>query len=329
MAHAPRRANLGRYESNDPQRHKKQKRKRKNRFWFRLCICLVCLIVVLCSIHNFVFAKLTTLPLAETELSVQKVPRRGVTNIALLGIDTWEDINGRSDAVLILSLDKKNNTIKLSSILRDSYLPIEGHKKDKLTHAYAYGGAALTIRTLNQNFGLDIKDYVALNFADLEQIIDAVGGIPMEISEKERKEINRIIKMDHPNDAELTETGKVTLNGRQATAYARSRKIDTDEKRASRQREVIQALLTVCKNKSIFSYPKLARDILSHITSSLSPAQITSLALWAVGTDLTPEQYSVPADEDNAKGGVYGGMWVWRYDIDEAAKRLRTFIYES
>ncbi len=332
MPHSPRRADLGQYRPPPPDpRRSRKKQKRKARPLLIFCVAAALLVCIICSTYNYVFSKLNVQPLtlSTDELSVEKAPRSGVTNIALLGIDSWEDTRGRSDAVLILSVDRKNNKLKLSSILRDSYLPIEGHGKDKLTHAYAYGGAALTIQTLNQNFSLDIKDYVALNFADLEHIIDAVGGIPMEISEKERKEINRIMKMNDADATELTHSGTLVLNGKEATAYSRIRKIDTDNKRASRQRDVIQALLSVCKSKSLLSYPKLLRDILSHVTTSLSPSEITSLALAALGTDLQLLQYSLPSAQDDAKGGVYDGMWVWRYDIQDAAKRLHNFIYES
>ena len=110
-----------------------------------------------------------------------------VRNIALLGLDTRQDNNvGRSDAIVILTIDKEHNKLKLTSIARDTYVAIEGHSKDKLTHAYAYGKSQLAVKTLNQNFDLEIKDYVTMNFYGLARVIDYIGGVDINVTEAEK-----------------------------------------------------------------------------------------------------------------------------------------------
>ena len=115
-------------------------------------------------------------------------------NIALLGLDTRQDNNvGRSDAIVILTIDKEHNKLKLTSIARDTYVAIEGHSKDKLTHAYAYGKSQLAVKTLNQNFDLEIKDYVTMNFYGLARVIDYIGGVDINVTEAEKNELNKNI----------------------------------------------------------------------------------------------------------------------------------------
>ena len=128
-----------------------------------------------------------------------------IKNIALFGIDAPKGKAGRSDAIMILTIDNKNDKLKLTSIMRDSYVDVPGHGKTKITHAYAYGGPELAIKTLNQNFKLNIEDFMAVNFTSLPEIIDKLGGVQINITKEEIKHIPGI-----------THAGKQTLNGAQA-----------------------------------------------------------------------------------------------------------------
>lgn len=132
-----------------------------------------------------------------------------IFNVALFGLDTRDEnsFSGRSDTIIIVSVDRKNNVVKLSSILRDSYVAIEGHKNQKITHAYAFGGAELAIKTLNQNFSMNITDYATINFYKLGQAIDLLGGIDIEVTEAERVHLNDIGDDDNPNFGYLNESG--------------------------------------------------------------------------------------------------------------------------
>ncbi|MDU7887135.1 MAG: LCP family protein, partial [Clostridium perfringens] len=95
----------------------------------------------------------------------------GIANIALFGIDAPEGTAGRSDAIMIATVDKIHNKLKLTSIMRDSYVDIQGHGKDKINHAYSFGGHELALKSLNDNFDLNLKDFATVNFSSLSKII--------------------------------------------------------------------------------------------------------------------------------------------------------------
>lgn len=322
------RADLGQYQSSSEPPRKKPKKKKHT--GLKIVIVLLLLIALpLVGIRNYVFKDFSSdeFKASEKELGIlPEAKNKDLIHIAILGIDSLDGDAGRSDCTMIATLDTKHKQIKLTSVLRDSYLPMEGHGHDKLTHAYAYGGETLTLHTLNQNFGLDIRNYVVLNYQDVMQMIDVVDGLDLEITERERKEINRIAKEMDEDAESVEENGMVHLNGLQATAYARIRKIDSETIRTERQRTVIQLLLEKCKSQGVFSYPKLAREFLKHMKTSLKKSEIQSMLIKVLSYDFNIKQYVVPSEEDHAIGGSYAGFWCWRYDVDEAADRLHEFL---
>lgn len=251
-----------------------------------------------------------------------------IFNVALFGVDTRDEdsFSGRSDTIIIASVDKKNNVVKLTSILRDSYVAIEGHKNQKITHAYAFGGAELAIKTINQNFGMNITDYATINFYKLADAIDILGGIDIEVTEAERKHLNDIGDDENPDFNYLDEAGTVHLNGEQAVVYARLRKIDSDVARSNRQRKVIEALIVQAKKVSPAKYAEMVRTMMSLCETSLSFSEIMSFAPM-ITKDITIQTLTIPGDEENAIGGMYEGAWVWRYDLSEATRRIHEFIY--
>lgn len=251
-----------------------------------------------------------------------------IFNVALFGVDTRDEdsFSGRSDTIIIASVDKKNNVVKLTSILRDSYVAIEGHKNQKITHAYAFGGAELAIKTINQNFGMNITDYATINFYKLADAIDILGGIDIEVTEAERKHLNDIGDDENPDFNYLDEAGAVHLNGEQAVVYARLRKIDSDVARSNRQRKVIEALIVQAKKVSPAKYAEMVRTMMSLCETSLSFSEIMSFAPM-ITKDITIQTLTIPGDEENAIGGMYDGAWVWRYDLSEATQHIHEFIY--
>lgn len=251
-----------------------------------------------------------------------------IFNVALFGVDTRDEdsFSGRSDTIIIASVDKKNNVVKLTSILRDSYVAIEGHKNQKITHAYAFGGAELAIKTINQNFGMNITDYATINFYKLADAIDILGGIDIEVTEAERKHLNDIGDDENPDFNYLDEAGTVHLNGEQAVVYARLRKIDSDVARSNRQRKVIEALIVQAKKVSPAKYAEMVRTMMSLCETSLSFSEIMSFAPM-ITKDITIQTLTIPGDEENAIGGMYDGAWVWRYDLSEATQHIHEFIY--
>lgn len=257
-----------------------------------------------------------------------KYGKTDIFNVAIFGVDTRDEnsFSGRSDSIIIVSVDRKNNTVKLSSILRDSYVAIEGHKNQKITHAYAFGGAELAIKTLNQNFGMNITDYATVNFYKLGEAIDVLGGVDLEITERERQHLNEIGDDDNPNFEYLNESGSVHMTGEQAVVYARLREIDSDIERSNRQKKVIQALLVQARKVSPSKYLEVAKTIMALCETSLSLSEVMDFAPM-ITKDITIESITIPGDEENAIGGIYDGAWVWRYDLKAATERLHLFIY--
>ncbi len=264
-----------------------------------------------------------------------------IINIALFGVDSRTTaIRGRSDAVIILTIDNRHGKIKMTSVLRDSSIIIDGRGEDKIAHAYAYGQAELAIKTLNQNFNLNISEYVSVNFSSLAHIIDEVGGLDIEITERERQEINRLIQLPTSGyyglglDRTLVrQTGLVHLNGTQALTYARIRKIDSDNKRAERQQIVLDKLFEKAKGIKKSEYPDMIRTILPMLETSLSYTDIIGMSGILLADGLSIEKLTVPdksIEGINLQSGYdTSGRWVWKYDYEVAAKAIDDFIYEG
>lgn len=262
-----------------------------------------------------------------------------IQNIALFGVDAREedDDTGRSDSLMILTVDKRHNKLKLTSILRDSEVQIEGYGSDKITHAYAYGGPELAIKTLNQNFYLDIQDYVTVNFFQMAKIVDAFGGVDLTITEDEMHEINNNLTALYLESEDfslsdsdyLHEYGEVHLTGKQAVAYARIRHLDSDNVRASRQQQVLEALVQSLKQKNPLEYLIIAPQILPMCETSLSFGDILPMAPFLL-SGFTMETLSIPGEEEGAYGDYNdAGAWVYRYDTAAATQHISRFIYEE
>ena len=263
---------------------------------------------------------------------------KGITNIALFGLDSRSKVTdnkdkaltGRSDSIIILSVNTNNNTIKMTSILRDSWVPVDGKGMQKINAAYAYGGAQLAIKTINKNYGLDITDYVSVSLHQLWKVIDFMGGIDIQITEAERKELNYLANSEGFGVNKLEKSGYVHLDGGQAMTYARIRHTDGDNIRAMRQQKVLSCLLEKAKNMSATEYPALLKSILAHVETSLDYSEIISFAPLLSGS-LTLNSKNIPGDEVVAKGGIFDdskGAWVWEYDLSEAKKFIHKWIYD-
>ncbi len=269
-----------------------------------------------------------------------------IKNIALFGLDARDDeFEGRSDAIIILTIDNKHDTIKMTSILRDSNVSMQQtdsdgstyYIDDKITHAYVYGGPELAVQTINRNFSLDIEDYVTVNFIKMAEIIDACGGVKINISYDEMNEINTNLglQINESSDANIStsdylyEDGEVLLNGNQAVAYARIRYLDSDDVRASRQQTVLKALLEQARGKSKLEYPELIRKLIPMCQTSLEFSDIVAMVPIML-TDFTIETLSIPGEEETPSGGINSqGGWVYLYDLEEAALHINQFIYEE
>lgn len=247
------------------------------------------------------------------------VKNKGITNIALFGVDAPNGKNGRSDAIMILTIDKDHDKIKLSSIMRDSYTDINGRGKDKITHAYAFGGPELALNTINKNFNLSIDKFITVNFTTLPKIVDKIGGIEMNLTEGDLK------YMKYPN----LSIGKNMLNGTQALSYARIRYDGGDQRRTERHRNVITAIFNKIKSMPVSSYPGTLNELLPLVSTNISSSQFMTLGKDIISTGATSiEEYRVPCN-NHSNGKNINGVYYMTFDIGAETKELHKFIYEN
>lgn len=272
---------------------------------------------------------------SEVEVTPNLPSTDHVRNIALFGIDQERGSVGRSDALMILSIDKTNNKIKLTSLDRDSLVAIDGHGEEKLTHAWAYGHGKLAVKTLNQNFGMNITDYAYVNFTEFITAIDYLGGVTVDITAAELDYTNGcwIDWVNEYGDWEtpkIAGTGRQTLNGAQALSYSRNRS-DGTGRRAARQREVLMAMADRVKKQAVGQWPATVGRMLQLCHTTLSSDEIWELALWVLEEAPTIEELSLPTPELKAWGGVIDRQrgWVRVYDLEAATVVLHNFVYET
>lgn len=245
---------------------------------------------------------------------------KGITNILLVGVDGNNMEKGnRSDAMMIVTIDEKDQDIRLTSLARDTYVDIEGYSTEKLTHAYAYEGASLLIDTIKKNFNIDIDKYAAVSFESFEKIIDILGGVEINVSEKEVSQISGVEK-----------SGLQTLNGNQALGYSRIRYIDSAYARDNRQRTVIEALY----NKLVADFSGNIMDVLNEVLrytkTNMSPLEIVSIANKAIkikDTDL--DQVEFPFEEARSGNMINDEKgWIIQWDKEYNKDKLNKFIYD-
>ena len=258
-----------------------------------------------------------------------------VITIALFGSDFSELYEvSAADATMILSIDTKNNNIKLGSLMRDIYLDLPEGGKMNLNYTILDGGPSSIIKTINYNFNLNIDKFVQVDLRRLPKIIDSLGGVEMEITEDELKYINGYIDNIDKNNGTKTEhiysAGKQLLNGTQASAYCRIRyTAGRDFKRTERQRDVLEALFLKFKDISVTEVPGLINEILPLVTTNLTNGEIISIATKALGMGLNNiEQGRFPSDS-NIINAEITDMYHINIDIEGTTKELHKFIYST
>ena len=249
----------------------------------------------------------------------EKNKKNGITNILLVGVDGNNIEKGnRSDSMMILTIDEKNQDIRLTSLARDTYVDIEGYGSEKLTHAYAYEGASLLIQTIKNNFGIDVDKYVAVSFDSFEKIIDILDGIEINVSKKEVSQIKGIKK-----------SGTQTLNGSQALEYSRIRYIDSAYERDNRQRKVIEALYNKLVNDSNGNLMSVLNEVLRYTKTNMLPLEIVSIANKAIKINDTEfDQVEFPFEEARKGKNIKEKGWIIEWDKDYNKNKLDKFIYD-
>ncbi|MDE5853945.1 MAG: LCP family protein [Ruminococcus sp.] len=230
-----------------------------------------------------------------------------VTSVLLIGTDgRSETEQGRSDTMILLSLNSKSKTINLTSFMRDCYVEIPNYGWNKLNSAYSYGGAELLMDTIEHNFGIKIDDYVSVNFVSFANIIDSVGGIKIDISDAEAQEINTILQAevnsimgDDTLSDLLSGGGKdILLNGKQALSYARIRYVgNADFERTERQRKVIELVMNKVKSFSPSSLSNISKSVMPNVSTNMPSMNMYTLSLRVpllVGYET--QQLQIPAE---------------------------------
>lgn len=249
--------------------------------------------------------------------------QKHVFNVLLVGTDS-RDPNaekGRSDTMMLVSFNQRENKATIVSFMRDSLLNVPGYGKTKLGHSYAYGGAGLTINTINKTYDLDIQNYVTINFENLQNVIDKLGGIEVPITAEEAELYNAY---GYKNIQE----GINVLNGEEALMHARNRTLDSDFGRTRRQRSVMNGIYRkVMSNKDPASVMSLIQYCLTQVKTNMDVNTIYDMATKVLAIeDLTVQQTSVPA-AGTYSGGTYQGMSVLNVDVDANKKLLQEFLY--
>lgn len=279
--------------------NKSRKNKRHIKMKKALLIILSIIIILIGIASAFYINKMNKIdyveiPEEDIEISTGVEEKlSGYRNIVLLGLDSSE-YTGRSDCIIIFSLNQETNDVKMTSIYRDTYVEVPGHGYTKINHAYAYGGASLALSTINRNLDLDIKEFVTINFEIVKDVVDYVGGVEIDITSAEATQISGI-----------TKAGKYNLTGKQALAYGRIRKIDTDYKRTERMRTVINAVFNKVKKMSLTEMNAFVDKILPEVQTNIKMSEITAM-LTKVKSFNIKESIGWPYE---VRGKTINGIW--------------------
>lgn len=327
--------------------NKNLNRRKKSRNKKIIISCIAIFIVILSVglfYGNNLLSKMKRSDIDENDLGIKDEVKeklqtseiKDIVNIAILGVDETKTDVGRSDALMIATFDPVHKKLKITSIMRDTYAEIPDYGKDKINHAHAYGGPQLSIKTLNQNFGLNIEDYVKINFKELKKLVDAIGGIDMELSDEEIVEVDKYIvrvssKSNTPAKTLVkNESGKVHMNGFQTLGYCRIRSTaNGDFDRTERHRKIMTEMFNKISKAGTAELASMATKLLPYVETSLSNKEIINLAanVLNLGTK-NIEQERFPRDE-YTKNSKIDGVFYLCYDEDYTEEQIHEYIFND
>lgn len=266
----------------------------------------------------------------------ETVTDKDVVNILLLGTDERTknfSTNARADSIMILSLDKRDKTMKLVSLQRGMGVPVldgpyEG-QYDWITHMFRYGGADLMMRTVNEMFHVEVNYYMRVNFNTFAQLVDSVGGVDITLTDVEASALNGEIRTN-AYAKHLMYPGVNHLDGYDALQYSRLRYTDSDWKRVQRQRTVIQAVMTACKDMSIFELDAMLNEVLPLIQTNMTPTEMLGLLQYSsavLGQNF--EQMTIPAQGTYGTMTGMGGRSLYAVDFQKNTEILHEFLYKA
>ena len=308
----------------------------------KVAFILIGLIVTIClSGFGYVYFKLNKMYVKDEAVKSteeQGTMVEGITNILLVGTDgEYVEKGNRSDGMMVVTIDSKNKDIRISSIARDTYVDIPGYSTEKLTHAYAYEGIDLLREVFKVNFNLDIDKYIAVNFVSFMDIMDELGGVEVNVEEKDIKEINKYIdacygyykNKDEKDKEYITKSGVQRLNGYQALAFSRIRYTDSAFARDNRHREVAESVYKEFAQKGVETYKKCADIILNNTKTNISPIEMMNLAYTVLKiNDKDIDQFQFPLEEYR-NGHIINKQkgWVLEWDKEPNLEAWHKFIF--
>ena len=326
----------------------KQKKRKGPGIFLRI---LFVLLLLVCIVGGFFFFKMRkvlnlqrvnsvdleeTLKLGISPQVKNNEKMKGYKNIALFGVDSRSgdllEGDNRSDSMMVCSIHEETGEIRLVSVYRDTILEVGDGYYTKANSAYALGGPAQAINMLNQNFDLNIVDFVTVGFEGLAHTIDALGGIEIQIDEEEREYLNQYVHDMHlelgTEDTPVEESGTVLMNGIQATAYSRIRYTAGDDfKRAERQRTVLQKTLDKARESGPTALVAVANNVVGDMATSLSTAELLNLIMKASNLELAGTG-GLPQEEYRGFGSTYeDGEFILPLDLEENICWLHSFLF--
>lgn len=287
-----------------------------------------------------------------------------ITNLLLIGVDDYQEDDpiGRSDSMMLISLDNRHQKIKMTSFMRDTYVAIPGHTSQKLNAAYRFGayysveddgaqpgdlksvdaGAQLCMQTIQLHFGMYIDRYIVVKDSAFNEVIDALGGVDVDLTAKEARQIDISVDDSYLEDTQTSSVTTQHLNGAQAHYYSRIRQDNIpningnigDVGRAERQRLVVQAIIDKFKSSDLGTISRIAEEVLPNVITNMSADEVVSMLLQAMTILQYPtESYQVPAEGDYTTPTVSingaAASIVQINDLVQTREKVLDFIYES
>ncbi len=330
-------------------RHSKRKRKNTTKL---ICVILCLLFFVAGALCFYAYKLISPINYVEINKNpeVSQLMEEGqlltnnrVLNILLFGVDQNSSESGRSDTMMLLSIDSVHQKIKMTSFQRDTFVYVpdpDGSYHTKLTNAYSYGSVPLSVATIEANYGIQIDRYVTVDFKAFKSIVDILGGVEVELTDREILYINCQIAQNNQTEYLDAEEGVVRLNGQQALWYARNRGGDvingvefyegTDWDRTERQRKFMQAVIDQMKEASLTEVLSVVNEVGPYVTTNLKKTEIMSLVAGSLTyLRYDTEQCSMPSDGNWGYEQNFAGDVIYVYDWDAVRRDLAQFIYED
>ena len=331
------------------------KKKRTKRKIILLIIEIIVLLIVLAALYvwqalNKIEKADTTSPdltpsdlnINEDELENETIEiMKGYEDVALFGVDNYFNghaDSGNSDVIMIASINNDTKEVKLVSVYRDTFLDTDIQKDTspnfhKANRAFALGGAEQSIRMLNASLDLDIEHFITVDFKVVTDVVNMLGGVEIDVSEAEMKEINRHIdttaKATGDTPVYISAPGMQTLNGTQATTYARIRKtVGNDYARAERQREVINEVVKKAKKTDLPTINKIINQVFPEIYTNYTNADIIRLAAGMFDYKLV-DSTGFPFSKRAARLGGSKGDVVLCADLESNVQTLHRYLYND